>query len=82
MHIGNKIKNIFEEKSKKCDIKWFASQLHCEPRNIYRIFNRTNIDISLLKQISIVLNYDFFQDLSKEYNNQKDNCHNETINVS
>lgn len=51
---------------KSCTISWFAAQLHCDRRNIYRIFSKDNIDILLLIRISKVLGHDFFADLSEE----------------
>ena len=66
LHIGKKIKEIFDGQPKSHTINWFASQLNCDRRNIYHIFNRPNIDIELLKRISIILGYDFFRDISQE----------------
>ena len=65
MKIGERIKEVFEAMPKSCTVNWFAEQLHCDRRNIYRIFAKDNIDIELLARISIVLNHDFFKDLSE-----------------
>lgn len=67
MHIGKRIREIFDQKPKSCTVKWLASQLHCDRRNIYRIFLKDNIDIQLLKRISEALEHDFFADLSEFY---------------
>lgn len=64
MHIGKQIKEVFDSMPKECTVAWFASQLHCDRRNVYRIFNKENIDIQLLGRISRILCHDFFQDLS------------------
>lgn len=64
LHIGKRIKEVFDSQPKRHTVKWFAEQLHCDRRNIYRIFERNNIDVVLLKQISEVLGHDFFKDLS------------------
>ena len=53
---------------KNCTINWFAAQLHCDRRNIYRIFAKDNIDIQLLGRISEILSHDFFADLSYTLN--------------
>ena len=53
---------------KSCTINWFAAKLHCDRRNIYRIFAKDNIDIQLLGRISEILNHDFFADLSHTLN--------------
>ena len=65
MKIGRRIKEVFDSKPKTYTINWFAGQLHCDRRNIYRIFSKDNIDIILLGRISKILNHDFFADLSK-----------------
>ena len=67
MKIGKRIKEVFDSMPKQCTVSWFARELHCDRRNIYRIFERENIDIQLLGRISQILNHDFFKDLSKEY---------------
>lgn len=67
MKIGERIKAVFDDMPKSCTISWFAAELHCDRRNVYRIFAKDNIDIHLLARISIVLNHDFFSDLSREW---------------
>ena len=64
MKIGQRIKEVFDEKPKSCNIMWFARNLCCERRNIYRIFERDNIDILLLARIGDILEHDFFADIS------------------
>ena len=58
-HIGKIVRKHLEEvgmtKSE------FARRLETSPQNIYGIFKRKSIDTELLKEISAVLNYDFFQ---------------------
>ena len=65
MKIGERIRAVFDHKPKDCNIDWFAARLHCDRRNIYRIFARENIDIKLLARISEILGHDFFADLSE-----------------
>lgn len=67
MKIGHRIKEVFDEMPKSCNIMWLARQLHCDRRNVYRIFERENIDIVLLARISKALRHNFFDDLSKHY---------------
>lgn len=64
MKIGQRIKEVFEEMPKDCNVTWMAQQLHCDRRNVYRIFAKDNIDIQLLSRISEILSHDFFLDLS------------------
>lgn len=41
-------------------VTWFSQQLHCARRNVYSIFERDNIDTTLLMRISRILGIDFF----------------------
>ena len=52
---------------KNMTVSEFARQIHCERTNVYTIFNRPSIDIDLLARISKVLEYNFFEDVMKEY---------------
>lgn len=58
LHIGRKI----EEKYKESGIKLseFAKRLNTSPRNIYDIFERSEIKTDQLQKISEVLNFNFF----------------------
>ncbi len=64
LHIGNLIKDTFDNQPKHHSVKWFADQINCERGNIYRIFKKNNIDIHLLYSISKALDHDFFADIS------------------
>lgn len=64
MKIGHRIRQIFDTKPRTCTVTWFARNLNCERRNIYRIFERDNIDIRLLARIGAILQHDFFADIS------------------
>ena len=71
MKIGQRIKTVFDEMPKQCTVNWFATELHCDRRNIYRIFEKDNIDIHLLARISSILGHDFFADLSEALAEEK-----------
>ena len=45
---------------------WLAEQLKCERTNVYDIFRRNDINVNLLTSISVILEYDFFAELSSE----------------
>ena len=47
-------------------IVWFARKLHCSRTNVYNIFQKTNLDVELLKRISVILNYNFFEEICAE----------------
>ena len=64
MHIGKHIETVFREQGRK--VSWFAENLYCDRRNIYKIFERESIDTALLARISILLGHNFLQDLSDE----------------
>lgn len=64
MHVG---KLILEELKKQGrTARWFAEQIPCERTNVYKIFKRPDIDTDLLQRICIILEHDFFCDLSLE----------------
>ncbi|MBD5269347.1 MAG: hypothetical protein HDS43_01830 [Bacteroides sp.] len=67
--MGNRIREVFEQLPKHDDIEWFAKQIPCTSRHLYRIFRKDNIDLILLQRISIILQYNFFKDLSLECDN-------------
>lgn len=64
VHIGKKIKEVW----KKSRLKGteFASLINRDRQVIYDIFKRESIDTDLLKQISTVLNHDFFAYYSQQ----------------
>ncbi len=45
---------------------WFARKLHCSRTNVYNIFQKTNLDVELLKRISVILNYNSFEEICAE----------------
>lgn len=71
MHVGKLIKEVFDRQPKGCTAAWLASRLNCDRRNIYNIFSRAYIDTDTLMRISIVLNHDFFLDLSKSMKTER-----------
>ena len=71
MNIGSKIKAVYDSLPKQQGVTWLAEKLNCDTRTVYRIFKRDNIDIILLKQLSTVLDHDFFLDLSKQWRAKK-----------
>ena len=47
-------------------IVWLARKLHCSRTNVYNIFQKTNLDVELLKRISVILNFNFFEEICEE----------------
>lgn len=65
-HVGQLIAHILHEQGRT--VTWFATQLCCTRPNVYKIFQKENIDIHLLWRISCILGHDFFHDLSNNIN--------------
>lgn len=55
-----------EARKNKKSITQLAKELSCSRQNVYDIFQKNCIDIQRLKQISVVLNHNFFEDLAKD----------------
>ncbi len=64
MHVGSLIRKVVDEQGR--NIKWLAEKLNCDRTNIYKIFNRENIDTNLLNRFCEILDHNFFLDLSNE----------------
>jgi hypothetical protein len=64
MHIGQKIKEIMEQRNRS--VIWVAEQISCERTNVYNIFARADVSTNLLRKLCVVLDHDFFLDLSKD----------------
>ena len=64
MHIGQRIKEVLTQKHKP--VTWLAKEINCERTNVYNIFSRKDISTGLLEKISIILEHDFFKDLSED----------------
>ena len=64
MHIGTRIKQVLKEKHKP--VTWLAKEINCERTNIYNVFSRKDISTAVLQRLSLVLEHDFFKELSQE----------------
>lgn len=62
--IGELIEN--EVRKQQIPITEFAKMIYCQRNNVYDIFKRSKMDIAQLKQISKVLNRNFFKELSDD----------------
>lgn len=62
-HIGEHIKKELNRQERT--VVWLAKKICCSRTNVYKIFEKENLDINLLKQISRVLQHDFFRDISE-----------------
>lgn len=60
--IGSLIKEELMRQERS--VSWFARKLSCDRSNIYRLFQKHSIDTALLARISVILQRDFFKELS------------------
>lgn len=59
VHIGQEIERKFQDSGLKLNV--FADKINTGERNVYSIFKRQDISAEMLKRISNVLNYNFFE---------------------
>jgi DNA-binding Xre family transcriptional regulator len=59
IHIGALIRSRMESEGRS--VSWLAEQLNCSRVNIYKIYERPNIDTAMLNRICLVLDFDFFK---------------------
>lgn len=60
VHIGSLIEK--ELRRQERSVTWFASKLHCDRSNVYKIFKKQSIDTQLLEKIGIILQRNFFME--------------------
>ena len=65
MYIGHLIKQKVEEQGRS--VTWLARGLSNGRTNVYNIYEKKSIDADLLLRISVLLDYDFFADYSREF---------------
>ena len=64
MHIGERIREVMAEKH--VSVVSVARQINCERTNVYNIFARKDINTHLLQKLCLILEHDFFKELSKD----------------
>lgn len=62
IHIGHRIKEILDNKG--MSVAEFSDKINYHRSNVYRLFDKRTIDITLLIRISKVLDYNFFEEIS------------------
>lgn len=65
LHIGHLIKSVFDKSG--MTVAEFARRIHCARPNVYSIFDRQDISVEQLINISKVLDYNFFDDIQQYY---------------
>lgn len=71
MHIGQLIKQKMEERHRT--VVWLARKLSYSRTNIYKIYDKSSIDTEVLLRISLILEYDFFNEYTQQLKN-RDKC--------
>ena len=61
LHIGKIVKKVLEESG--MSVTEFARRMNCTRPNVYDIFDRSDIGVEQLIEISKVLNHNFFDDI-------------------
>ena len=64
MNVGKRVQEILKKQRRSA--AWLAAQIPCERTNVYNIFRRKSMDVRLLMRISVILEHDFFKELSEE----------------
>lgn len=64
MKIGQRVKEVLFSQSHSA--KWLSEQIPCERTNVYDIFKRADMNVALLARICVILDHDFFAELSEE----------------
>lgn len=57
------VKQVVEAQGRS--VSWLARMLHCHRSNIYKIFEKKDLNTDVLGRLSHILQHDFFTDLSK-----------------
>lgn len=82
LHIGELVKTHLQENGIRTS--WVAKQLNYHRNNLYKMFQKEWIDTNILMKLSILVNHDFFADISryyqKTYGQRKSKSHKETTN--
>lgn len=65
-HAGHIIKAVFDEQGRT--VKWFATKMHCNRTNVYKMFEKQHLNSEIIARASQVLGHDFFLDISRLMN--------------
>lgn len=64
VHIGKEIKKKFLER--KMTVVELSRELGCHRTKVYRIFESPTVDSGVLSQLSVILDFDFFNLYSED----------------
>lgn len=60
VHIGHRIKAVLKQQGRTT--VWLAKQIPCTPNHLYKVYASASINTDLLRHISEILGYNFFED--------------------
>jgi hypothetical protein len=60
VHIGKRIKAVLKQQGRTT--VWLAQQIPCTPNHLYKVYASPSINTDLLKHISDILDYNFFEE--------------------
>lgn len=63
MNIGERIREVFLHSD--WNVSHFARELGVDRSTVYRIFRSYTVDTGVLRRVSLLLNHDFFAELSE-----------------
>ena len=64
IHVGQSIQTVLRNKGKS--VTWLADQLGYTRANIYKIFLRNNLEYILIRNVSLLLEHNFFEDMAED----------------
>lgn len=67
IHVGSMVKQ--ELRRQRTSVLWLSRKLHMERSGVYKMLHRQSLDIDTLIEISVVLDHDFFADISRKLYN-------------
>jgi len=72
IHVGKLIRERLKAEGKS--VVWLAQELGCHRTNVYNIFEKNSLDTNILRRISIIMQYNFFDYLQEDTQKQIDSC--------
>ena len=64
-HLGHIVRDKLKEQGRS--VVWLSKRLNCSRANLYLIFDKKYIDCELLLRLSVIMECDFFENLSEHY---------------
>ena len=63
LHFGNLIKYQLQREGRS--VNWFALQMNSDRSNMYKILTRPHLNSEFILRASLILDHDFFKDISE-----------------